>query len=342
MSKDVGLVRLNTETDIFYAHELAVWLARHAGATLQEQFHFASRVTDHVSKLHLPQTEPLIFSIRQPSEQFLLTVKQANDTVTSLPVPRDIPDSRLKDRHNPAAKSRRELERGYRDLERITFALSHDLKNSVTKLGLSLELMNPFALPEEQRSLLQIIRRSATNLENTLTSMNQVIRIDHLSDNIVTALSPELIVREVYEELAEAVQQKTIQLHTELKAVAEIQFIETYLRSIFRNLISNSIKYADPSRNLLIHLTARPDETGIHFTYSDNGQGFDAVRHSDKLFTPFSRFSSDTTEGSGIGLYLIRSIIERDGGKITVESVPGKGTTFHFTLVTPRGEQPSF
>lgn len=342
MSKDIGLVRLNSETDIFYAHELAVWLARHAGATLQEQFHFASRVTDYGSNLPLPQAEPLIFSLRQPSDQFLLSIRHANDTVAALPVPRDIPPSRLRDRHNPAAKSRRELERDYRDLERITFALSHDLKNSVTKLGLSLELMNPFTLPEEERYLLQIIRRSATNLENTLRSMNQVIQIDRLADNIVSLLDPELIVREVYEELTETAQQKNILLKTELRAVAEIRFIETYLRSIFRNLLSNSIKYAEPSRDLVIHLTAKPDETGVHFTYTDNGQGFDAARHSDKLFTPFARFSSDTTEGSGIGLYLIRSIIERDGGRISVESVPGQGTTFSFTLVTPRGEQPSF
>jgi signal transduction histidine kinase len=341
MSKDIGLVRLNNETDIFYAHELAVWLAGHAGASLQEQFHFAARVTDHSTKLQLPQEEPLIFSIRQPAEQFLLSVRQADDTVASLPVPRDIPDSLLKDRYTPAWKSRRELERGYRDLERITFALTHDLKNSVTKLGLSLALIDQSVLPEEERSLIQIIRRAASNLDNTLRSMNQVIEIGHLSGDIVTPLNPETVFREVFEELTESTQQLNIQLHTDFQTGAELHFIETYLRSIFRNLVSNSIKYAEPSRKLTIHLKATADSGGVHFTYTDNGQGFDTVKNEHKLFKPFSRFSTDTTEGSGIGLYLIRSIIERDGGQIKVESTPGKGTTFQFTLATTLSEQPS-
>lgn len=99
-----------------------------------------------------------------------------------------------------------------------------------------------------------------------------------------------------------------------------------------RNLISNAIKYRQPDRALKITITSRPvDDTCTLLTVADNGIGIDLDKHGQHLFKPFKRFDSKT-EGKGIGLHVIKNMVERNGGKIEISSTPGEGVRFDVYL----------
>jgi two-component system, chemotaxis family, sensor kinase Cph1 len=108
----------------------------------------------------------------------------------------------------------------------------------------------------------------------------------------------------------------------------------TSLVQIFQNLIGNAIHYRS-SAAPQIHLSAVDKKTEWLFSCRDNGLGIEA-HYLDQIFEPFKRLHGQERPGSGIGLAVCKRIVERQGGRIWVESPgPGQGSTFYFTLPKP-------
>ena len=107
-------------------------------------------------------------------------------------------------------------------------------------------------------------------------------------------------------------------------------YVETFLYSILKNLISNEIKYKKDVP-LQINIKGRKEDGFVILKVKDNGIGIDLNKYEKQIFKPFKRFTN-TVEGTGVGLYLIKNMISRNGGEIKVESEPGKGTTFYCYL----------
>jgi light-regulated signal transduction histidine kinase (bacteriophytochrome) len=100
---------------------------------------------------------------------------------------------------------------------------------------------------------------------------------------------------------------------------------------VLQNLIGNAIKYRDPGRPLRIHLTSERHLRSWQISVTDNAIGVDAKYH-DRIFGIFKRLhASSKYEGAGIGLAICQKIVERNGGRIWIESEPGRGSTFYFT-----------
>jgi signal transduction histidine kinase len=103
------------------------------------------------------------------------------------------------------------------------------------------------------------------------------------------------------------------------------------LSQVFQNLISNAVKYRS-TEPVKIHLEAEKKNNECLFSIRDNGSGIE-VEHASTIFDLFKRFPTKVkTQGSGIGLAVCKKIVQRHGGKIWVDSTPGKGSTFYFTL----------
>jgi PAS domain S-box-containing protein len=115
----------------------------------------------------------------------------------------------------------------------------------------------------------------------------------------------------------------------------------TQLRQVFSNLICNAIKYRKPDVPPEIHISAQRQEDMVQFSVADNGIGIEP-QYFDRIFVIFQRLHGmDQYEGTGIGLAIVKRIIDRHGGRIWVESEPGKGSTFHFTIpAVKRGKSP--
>jgi len=118
-------------------------------------------------------------------------------------------------------------------------------------------------------------------------------------------------------------------VHIELKAFADLGAIRAdrrAVRSIFDNLLTNALRFTQPGGEILI--SAEEMKNAVQFTVRDTGRGIEAER----LKAIFDRFNASSEAGTGMGLALVRRLVESMGGQIAVESRLGHGTTFKFTL----------
>ncbi|MEO6638797.1 MAG: ATP-binding protein [Ginsengibacter sp.] len=105
------------------------------------------------------------------------------------------------------------------------------------------------------------------------------------------------------------------------------------VRQVFQNLISNALKYSQESVPVKIQVSAKELTDHWHFTITDNGIGI-AKNYYNKIFIIFQRLhSKQAFEGTGLGLAITKKIIESLGGEIWLDSEPGKGSNFHFTIL---------
>jgi light-regulated signal transduction histidine kinase (bacteriophytochrome) len=104
------------------------------------------------------------------------------------------------------------------------------------------------------------------------------------------------------------------------------------MAQVFQNLIGNGLKFQKPGTRPHVHVSARREVDGWRFSVADNGIGIEP-KYFERIFQMFQRLHGrGEYPGTGIGLPLCKKIVERHGGRIRVESQPGAGTTFSFTL----------
>ncbi|GAB3538332.1 hypothetical protein GCM10027443_33100 [Pontibacter brevis] len=116
------------------------------------------------------------------------------------------------------------------------------------------------------------------------------------------------------------------QLEINVEDCSAIRFSEKNLRSVLYNLICNAVKYRSPDREPRIQIHCRSTPSHHVLTVTDNGLGHEAG-HTDELFTMFKHFH-DHVDGTGIGLYMVKKMVENAGGHVEVESRLDEGTTF--------------
>ena len=114
-------------------------------------------------------------------------------------------------------------------------------------------------------------------------------------------------------------------------ALPTVEAPRTPLQQIFLNLVSNAIKHGAAGSSRVIEVSSRDDGPAWCFSVTDHGPGI-APEYHEKIFALFHRLASrDRVEGTGIGLALVKKLVERYGGRVWVESSLGKGSTFRFT-----------
>lgn len=216
-------------------------------------------------------------------------------------------------------------------LEEYTYAISHDLKNPVINIkGIAEILEAEDVSPEERKEMISLLDKSSSQLLNNLLGLIQAIKAGQLNEDNSTEIDLKTLVDEIETSISLEIKSTKATIIRKFK-VQSIQFDKENLRSILYNLLSNALKYKDDHRLLIVDISSYSYEEGVVLEVSDNGLGMDLVRDGDNLFGMFKRVH-DHVEGSGLGMYLVNSIVERAGGHIKVESKIGKGTTFKIYL----------
>ncbi|OKL38596.1 PAS domain-containing sensor histidine kinase [Pontibacter flavimaris] len=225
----------------------------------------------------------------------------------------------------------RELLATNADLDNFVYSASHDLKAPIFNIeGLVNELQAH--LPREVSSSAEVqqltthIHTSIDRFKRVVTDLTQVARIQREGSEDASTIQLETLISEVWRDFKPVVAETGATLETHLApGAAIIRFSAKNLRSVVYNLVSNALKYKAPDRSPRIAISAAATTEHFILAVKDNGLG---VNPEDvkKMFSLFKRLH-DHVEGSGIGLYIVKKIVENAGGKIEVESNPGKGTT---------------
>ena len=331
MPTELSQITVAKESDLLLVHSSAMQIARLAGMGVAEQIAYAGMITRDCDPANGPNKVSFSIDKQDDNLSFILATISNPFKIIKKEIPQRQASHLLTTTYPTWLKTNEQLQQRLLDMEQFSFALSHELKTSLTKLQLAISLLEKEELVEPINNFVQIIHRSAASLENTLLGLNQILELGHDSPDVIRKISLSNIFDKVYEEFSEMLARSHATLTIDFDSLEEFYYIEIYLRTIFSNLFSNAIKYAEPSRPLQISMAAHRQGDTIILVVIDNGQGIDMETHGPRLFLPFTRFSSKT-EGSGIGLYLVKNMVERNDGHIEVESTRGRGTTFRFYL----------
>ena len=224
-----------------------------------------------------------------------------------------------------------ELKYKTHELEQFAYVTSHDLKNPIRNiLNFSSLLKNEKMeqLDEDGKKFVGFINESSKR-------MNRLVE-DMLHHSIIGTngkrkrLNLNEILKGINDDIKTLLEKEKAHLHVTL--MPEVYGLETEIRSLFLNIISNALKYSSPKRPLKIQIVVFSENEHFTFLIRDNGLGFD-MKYYDKIFTAFQRLDQSVhKEGTGIGLANCRKIVELHGGKIWAESILGEGSSFYFTL----------
>lgn len=226
--------------------------------------------------------------------------------------------------------TRRELERSNADLERFAYAASHDLQEPLrTVIGFSdlLERRAGAALDDQARHYLDAIREGGARMKALISDLLEFSRVGQGPDE-----PRPVAMDEVLGEVLAALQG----LVAETGAVVERSLLpvvlgrRTDLARLLQNLIHNAIKFRAEGRPPVVQVSCERRGPEWRFTVRDNGVGFDPALR-DRVFEPFRRLDR-SRPGTGLGLALCRRVVEQHGGRIEVESEPGRGSVFHFAI----------
>jgi PAS domain S-box-containing protein len=223
-----------------------------------------------------------------------------------------------------------ELQITNRDLENFIYTASHDLKAPIINIEGLLKALHKCLgsqLLEQERvqQIYRLLQESVDRFKETIGDLTEVSRIDKESLEDIAPIDPGEVLHQVQLDLAPQIAEAKARIEIKLDCPS-IHFSRKNLKSILYNLLSNAVKYRAPDRTLLIRISCRPEDDHQVLCVEDNGLGMD-MHQAEKIFALFKRLHSHV-EGTGVGLYMVKKIIENAGGKIEVESQIGVGSTF--------------
>jgi PAS domain S-box-containing protein len=212
------------------------------------------------------------------------------------------------------------------DLRQLAYVATHDLKHPIVVLQGHFDyLKKKFVKPSEDiKDSIEFIEDEIKNFNVTLKGLNDAIKVKELRIEKVPLNLTELI-KATLPTFKRQVEQLGGKLTTRLLENVVVFGTTVYFQSIIQNLLSNAIEYRSLTEKLEINISTSVDEKGLIFNVEDNGLGMDLVRQKDKLFKMFNHFHHNL-EGSGMGLYMVKNMVEKMGGSIKIESEIDKGT----------------
>ena len=226
-----------------------------------------------------------------------------------------------------------DLEERNAELDAFAHTVAHDLKNPLTAITgfstLILEAAEDGSLsPEQQLEFVHYIEQNATRMRNIIDELLLLAGVRSMKEVQTSVLDMGRIVEEVQYRLDYLVEESGA-IITAPAEWPEALGYGPWVEEVWANYISNAIKYG--GRPPLIELGADEMDGHIRFWVRDNGAGLSAEER-DRLFAPFERLHQVRAEGHGLGLSIVRRIVEKLGGEVGVNSEIGKGSEFYFTL----------
>ncbi len=224
-----------------------------------------------------------------------------------------------------------------KELDTFVYTVSHDLKAPlVTLQGMADLLLSEYEgkLDEQGRHYLDRLKANAQQMEQLvldLLALSRVGKEGHSPEEV----SLDQVVEDLLLEWGETIRVRGIRVvHHGLPTLWGVR---THIEQVMTNLLGNAVKYLGDSAAPVIEIGAKDGGEMVECTVRDNGIGIDPAYH-EKIFEIFQRLKETEAEGTGVGLAIVKKIIEGAGGRTWVESAKGQGSTFHFTWLKAQKE----
>jgi signal transduction histidine kinase len=226
-----------------------------------------------------------------------------------------------------------ELAAANKELEAFAYSVSHDLRaplRAVDGYARMLEEDYGHKLDDEGRRKLSILCSSTRNMGQLIDDLLALSRLAR-QPLAMKRLPMDELVRQTIDDLKAGIDGRQVEFHVD--ALGEARGDPILMKQVLVNLIGNAVKFTRDRAPGVIEIGIRRDPAGAKlFFVKDNGAGFD-MAYANKLFGVFERLHhADEYEGTGVGLAIVRRLVERHGGRVWADARPGEGATFFFTL----------
>ncbi|MCA9958774.1 MAG: PAS domain S-box protein [Anaerolineales bacterium] len=229
------------------------------------------------------------------------------------------------------AQYARELEAQNAELDAFAHTVAHGLKTPLNLIAGYGELLTSHGsrlLAAEKQRMTQVIVTQSLQMNQIVHDLLMLSSVRR-TDITMEPLDMAAIVERAQLQLAQLVVQYDAEIVVPDRWETAVGYAP-WIAEVWGNYLSNGIKYGGVSPRLVLGSAVQPDDA-VRFWVHDNGSGI-ARSDQSRLFTPFTRLNLAHSEGHGLGLSIVRRIVERCGGQVGVDSQPGKGSTFWFTL----------
>ncbi|MCJ8164166.1 PAS domain-containing protein [Pontibacter sp. E15-1] len=237
--------------------------------------------------------------------------------------------------NNELSTANEQLKRINADLDNFIYTASHDLKAPIFNIEGLLQILIE-SIPDETLAsnqlnrVVRMIGDSIGRFKRTIQHLTEVIKLQKESGEEEVLVDVQQVIQGVRLDLSTQLNAVGAKVETDLADCPDIRFSEKNLRSVVFNLLSNAIKYSSPERRLDVSIKCYREGDFVVLSVQDNGLGME-LTGTKKLFAMFGRLH-DHVEGSGIGLYMVKKIVENAEGRIEVDSQLGAGSTFRVYL----------
>ncbi len=232
----------------------------------------------------------------------------------------------------------RELQRSNEDLEQFAYVASHDLQEPLRAVSGFMQLLQKGyaeAFDERGRTFVSRSVDAAQRMQLMINDLLAYSRITTRGDSFDRCDMNE-IMKSALENLSVSIDNKGAAVTCD--SLPAVTGDRGQLIRLLQNLIGNAVKFCD-DRTPSVHVSAREKGSNLVFSVSDNGIGIEP-RYQEKIFNVFERLHGrDAYPGTGIGLAACKKIVNRHGGILWIDSTPGEGSTFYFTIPAVREEQ---
>ena len=213
------------------------------------------------------------------------------------------------------------------DLKQFTYIVSHNLRAPVANIiGLTDILVEDDLDANVRQEITNRLSISIKNIDVVIKDLNHILQARAINGNKEDVYF-EKLVKSIKASVYNADQNDDVQFNYSFDEVGSIFTIRSYAYSIFYNLISNSIKYCRPGVPPIINISSHKLADKIELRFKDNCKGIDLKKNGNQVFGLYKRFDT-STEGKGMGLFMVKTQVEALGGTININSKPGEGTEF--------------
>jgi len=226
-------------------------------------------------------------------------------------------------------KDIKDLEKLNAEHETFIYSVSHDLKAPLANIEGLINSLTELEYEKEQKIIPEMLEKAVKTMKDIINELSDITKIEGNYHENIETVNFYNILNEVELVIQDKILESKAQIKTNFKE-KQIKFSRKNLRSVIYNLLSNAIKYRSPERPLEIEIKTSLENGFVMLSVKDNGIGI-AEDKKESIFSQFTRYQKNV-EGVGLGLYLIKKIIDNEGGNIIVDSKVGQGSEFKVYL----------
>ncbi len=221
-----------------------------------------------------------------------------------------------------------ELAQQNKYLEQFAYIISHNLRSPVANIiGIANMLKEADLTKHEQEVMMEGLSFSVKKLDEVIVDLNNILQIKKEVNEVKEKVSFSNLLEDIKSSISNLIKSEKVDIKSDFDEVDEIFTLKSYMRSIFYNLISNSIKYKQPDIPPVLEIKSCRMNGKTELSFKDNGMGINLNEKGEQVFGLYKRFHAHT-EGKGVGLFMTKMQVEALNGKISINSEVNKGTEF--------------